>query len=251
MKTFYRYKIRIEYNGSSFHGWQRQDNLRTVQGCIEEAIEKMTGQKVLVEGAGRTDTGVHATGQVGHFDLKQYLSPHRIQDGLNFYLRDLGVVIFQVDEVEPTFHARFSALSRTYHYHIINRRAPLAIEHFRAWHVIAHLNFEAMQLASKHLVGHHDFSAFRSSECQSNSPLKTLTQFDMHKNGDRLTAVIKARSFLHNQVRIMIGTLKMIGEGKWNEDGLLRILLNKDRTMAGPTAPPYGLYLVDVGYEEE
>lgn len=251
MKTFYRYKIGIEYDGSSFHGWQRQDNLRTVQGAIEEAIEKITGQKVLVEGAGRTDTGVHASGQVGHFDLDKQYSPHRLQDGLNSYLREFGAAIFNVEEVVPPFHARFSALSRTYHYHIINRRAPLALERFRAWHVIAPLDFEAMQRAAQHLIGHHDFSAFRSSACQSNSALKTLTQFDIHRQDDRLTAVIKARSFLHNQVRIMIGTLKMVGEGKWNEDDLLRILSNKDRTRAGATAPPHGLYLVDVGYEEE
>jgi tRNA pseudouridine38-40 synthase len=248
MKTVYRYKIAIEYDGSSFHGWQRQDNLKTVQGCIEKAIEKMTDQKVLVEGAGRTDAGVHATRQIGHFDLTKHYSPHRIQDGLNFYLKEVGVVIFGVEEVEPPFHARFSATSRTYHYQIVNRRAPLSLDRFRAWHVIVPLDVEVMQNAAKHLIGHHDFSAFRSSECQSNSALKTLTQFDIYKKGDRLTAIIKARSFLHNQVRIMIGTLKMIGESKWDEDDLLRILLSKDRTLAGPTAPPHGLYLVDVGY---
>ncbi len=250
MKTYHRYKIGIEYDGSSFCGWQRQDVLRTVQGCIEEAIQGMTGQKVLVEGAGRTDTGVHATGQVGHFDLDKYYPPHRIQDGLNFYLKGLGVVIFNVEKVDPPFHARFSATSRTYHYHILNRRSPSALDRFRAWHVVMPLDFEAMKNASKHLVGHHDFSAFRSSKCQSNNPVKTLTQFDIHKEGDRLTAIIKARSFLHNQVRVMMGTLKMIGSGHWEEDDLLRILLNKDRIKAGPTAPPHGLYLVDVGYEK-
>ncbi|MBY0281066.1 MAG: tRNA pseudouridine(38-40) synthase TruA [Alphaproteobacteria bacterium] len=249
MPFSFRYKVYIEYDGSFFHGWQRQKNLVTVQASIEDALEAIMGYKPLVEGAGRTDTGVHATGQVGHFDLNKQYSSFRLKDALNAHLRDKGVVILKLQEADPDFHARFSALSRTYHYHIVNRRTPLALDRLRAWHVILNLDVQAMQQAANHLIGSHDFSSFRSADCQSNSALKTLTQFDIKQEGERIIATIKARSFLHNQVRIMMGTLKRIGEGKWSPADLLRILEAKDRTIAGPTAPPHGLYLIDVGYE--
>jgi tRNA pseudouridine38-40 synthase len=247
--SYFRYKVCIEYDGSFFHGWQRQKNLVTVQASIEDALEAIVGYKPLVEGAGRTDTGVHATGQIGHFDLNKQYSCFRLRDALNAHLRDKGVVILEIQEVDPDFHARFSAVSRTYHYHILNRRTPLALDRLRAWHVVLDLDVRAMQEAANHLIGSHDFSSFRSVDCQSNSALKTLTQFDITQEGERITSTIKARSFLHNQVRIMMGTLKKIGEGKWKPIDLLRILEAKDRTIAGPTAPPHGLYLVDVGYE--
>lgn len=245
---YYRYKIWIEYDGSFFHGWQRQKNLITVQASIEDVLKKITGQNILVEGAGRTDTGVHATGQVGHFDLSKNYPSFRLKDALNAHLRDKGVVILKVQECDLNFHARFSAISRTYHYQIINRRTPLALDRLRAWHVISTLNVEAMQKAAQYLIGSHDFSSFRSADCQSNSPLKTLSRFDITQQGEKIIAIIKARSFLHNQVRIMMGTLKRIGEGKWDSCDLLRILDARDRRLAGPTAPPHGLCLVDVGY---
>lgn len=248
-QPYYRYKVWIEYDGSFFHGWQRQKELVTVQASIEDAVEAIVGHKVLVEGAGRTDTGVHATGQIGHFDLVKHYPAHRLKDALNAYLREKGVVILDVQETDQRFHARFSAVSRTYNYHIVNRRTPLALDRLRAWHVICKLDVIRMQHAANHLIGSHDFSSFRSADCQSNSALKTLSQFDIRQEGERIIATIKARSFLHNQVRIMMGTLKRVGEGKWGPEDLLRILEAKDRTRAGSTAPAHGLYLVDVGYE--
>ncbi len=251
----YRYKITIEYDGRCFHGWQSQSHpvhgvLTTVQGLIQKAVFKITGQTVLVEGAGRTDAGVHATGQVGHFDLTTFYPVGRLLDALNFYMRDQGCVVLKVESVPLTFHARFSAFYRTYHYQIVNRRAPLALDQFRAWHVISPLDVKAMDQAAQHLVGHHDFSAFRASECQGKTPFKTLTRFTFQQEGERIIAIIQARSFLHNQVRIMMGTLKKIGEGKWAEEDLIRIRDEKKRELAGPTAPAWGLCLVDVGYED-
>lgn len=248
-QNYYRYKIWIEYDGSFFHGWQRQKDLVTVQASIEDAVEAIVGCKTLVEGAGRTDTGVHATGQVGHFDLFKHYPAFRLKDALNAHLREKGIVILNVEEVDSKFHARFSATSRTYNYYIVNRRTPLALDRLRAWHVISKLDVIRMQTAANHLIGTHDFSSFRSAECQSNSALKTLSQFNIRQEGERIIATIKARSFLHNQVRIMMGTLKRIGEGKWEPEDLLRILAAKDRTLAGSTAPAHGLHLVDVGYE--
>lgn len=250
MQSYYRYKIWIEYDGSFFYGWQRQKSLITVQASIEDALETIVGQKTLVEGAGRTDTGVHATGQIGHFDLNKHYPSFRLTDALNAYLRDKGVVILKAQECDANFHARFSATSRTYNYRIINRRTPLALDRLRAWHVIPKLDIDAMQEAASHLIGSHDFSSFRSAHCQSNSSFKTLSQFDIKQEGELIMTTIKARSFLHNQVRIMMGTLKWIGEGKWKPMDLSRILEAKDRTLAGPTAPPHGLCLVDVGYEK-
>lgn len=253
MSGFYRYKIIIEYDGSRFHGWQRQSHpltgeLVTVQGALEIAVFKLTKKEVLVEGAGRTDKGVHATGQVGHFEIDKYFAPLQLRDALNFYLRDQGVSVLMIEEVDHTFHARFSATSRTYHYRIINRRAPLAIDPERAWHVMAPLDVKGMQEAAKELVGHYDFSAFRAAECQGKSPLKTLNRFDITQQDDHIVAVIESRSFLHNQVRIMMGTLKRVGEGKWNHEDVIRIRDSKQRVLAGPTAPAHGLYLAEVSY---
>ena len=253
MSVIYRYKIKIEYDGGRFHGWQRQSHplkghLATVQGTLETALLKITGQATLVEGAGRTDTGVHATGQVAHFDLRKPFPPARLVDALNFYVREVGVSILHAEEAPLTFHARFSATSRTYQYHIINRRSPLALDKYRAWQVITPLNIKLMQEATEELLGHRDFSAFRAAECQGKSPFKTLTLFDIVEKDDKIIATIQARSFLHHQVRIMVGTLKLIGEGKWNKDNLIRIRESRQRKSAGPTAPAHGLYLVDVSY---
>jgi len=258
-----KYKIVIEYNGANFHGWQRQVNphttevLRTVQGTIEDAIFNITGQHVTVDGAGRTDRGVHATGQVAHFVLEEVAGkknppPHRLLDALNFYVQGHGASILAVTPVGEDFHARFSATYRQYEYKIINRRAPLTIDIDRAWQVSQPLDVELMQQAANFLIGYHDFSAFRAAECQSKNPCKTLDVFQLqsfHQGGaQHITATIRSRSFLHNQVRIMMGTLKMVGEGKWRPEDVLMILESRDRKKAGPTAPPFGLYLTMVGY---
>ncbi|MCX7338473.1 MAG: tRNA pseudouridine(38-40) synthase TruA [Alphaproteobacteria bacterium] len=247
----FRYKILIEYDGCRFHGWQRQDGVKTVQASIEDALCKMVKHETLVEGAGRTDAGVHATGQVGHFDLLKFYDCCRLLQGMNHYLRNSGVVIVDVKEVPLFFHARFSAINRTYNYCIANRQAPLALDHDRAWHVMLPLDVALMREAAQIFVGHHDFSAFRASACQSKTPHKTVTRFDIEtaEDGQKIKAIIEARSFLHNQVRIMMGTLKLVGRGKLTPSDLKTILETGDRTLAGPTAPPHGLYLVDVGYK--
>ena len=253
MSDLYRYKITIEYDGTRFHGWQRQSHplkgeLITVQSALEKAAFKLTKQQALVEGAGRTDAGVHATGQVCHFEIHKYFPPLKVRDALNFYLQDQGVSVLVVEEVDSTFHARFSATLRTYNYHIINRRAPLSLDTQRAWHVMAPLDVELMREAAQELVGHYDFSAFRAAECQGKSPLKTLSRFDIVAEKDRIVAIIESRSFLHNQVRIMMGTLKRVGEGKWTREDVIRIRDSKQRHLSGPTAPAYGLYLTGVSY---
>jgi len=253
MSALYRYKITIEYDGTRFCGWQRQSHplkgeLITVQGALSIAVFKLTKQQVLVEGAGRTDAGVHATGQVGHFDLDKYFPPLQLRDALNFYLQDQGVSVLEVEEADNTFHARFSATVRTYNYCIINRRAPLVIDPERAWHVMAPLDVGAMQEAAKELVGHYDFSAFRATKCQGKNPVKTLTRFDVVAEKDRIVATIQSRSFLHHQVRIMMGTLKRVGEGKWTREDVIKIRDSKQRHLSGPTAPAYGLYLTGVSY---
>lgn len=250
----YRYKIKVEYDGGRFYGWQRQSHpltgeLITVQGVIEAALLKVTGHKILVEGAGRTDTGVHATGQVAHFDLSKPFSLSRIADALNFYIREAGVSILETEEVPPDFHARFSATSRTYEYHIINRRSPLALDKHRAWQVIPSLNLDRMREATQELLGHRDFSAFRAAECQGKTPFKTLTRFDIAEEKGKIIVTIQSRSFLHHQVRIMMGTLKLIGEGRWTKDDLIRIRDSGQRKWAGPTAPAHGLYLINVSYD--
>ena len=248
MNNITRYKVIIEYDGSYFYGWQRQRNISSVQQTIEEAIYSLTGENILVEGAGRTDTGVHATGQVAHFDLKKQFLPYRLQDGLNHYLREKNIIILKVEQVDHFFHARFSAISRTYHYKIINRRAPCALERKRVWHIVKPLDIDLMHQAAQKLIGHHDFSAFRAAECQAKTPLKTMINFTVSHKDETIIAVIKARSFLHNQVRIMMGSLKMVGLKEWSLEKFEDVFKQKNRTLAGPTAPPHGLYLVDVGY---
>lgn len=247
-----RYKLTIEYEGNRFNGWQRQQSNSSVQGTIEQGFKTVFQTEVLVEGAGRTDAGVHALGQVAHVDLPGDNLPHRVCDGLNFFLRDRGVAVLNVEIVPDTFHARFSAIGRIYEYRILNRRAPLVLEANRAWHVIGPLDILKMQEATTHFLGHHNFTSFRATLCQAPSPFKTIDVFNISHTstpeGDYITAQIASRSFLHNQVRIMIGTLKQIGEGRLSPEDIPSILQACDRRASGPTAPPQGLYLKRVNY---
>ena len=243
-----RYRLTIEYDGGAFVGWQRQDNGPSVQGALEDAIEKLSAERVTVHGAGRTDAGVHALGQVAHFDLEKAFAPDRVRDALNHFLRPAPVAVLEANLVAPDFHARFSATQRHYLYRILVRRPPPVLERGRVWHVVHALDAEAMDAAAKALVGKHDFTTFRSAECQANSPLKTLDRLDVRKAADEVHIEASARSFLHNQVRSMVGSLKLVGEGKWRARDLAGALAARDRSRCGPVAPPDGLYLVKVDY---
>lgn len=244
-----RFKLTIEYDGAPFCGWQRQDNGPSVQQALEEAIEKFSQQRVIVHGAGRTDAGVHALAQVAHFDLDKDVDSDTVRDAINFHLKPQPIAVVAAAAVPAEFHARFSARSRSYIYRIVNRRAPLALDRGRAWHVPApKLDAEAMHDAGQRLVGLHDFTSFRSTECQADSALKTLDAISVKRHGDGISLAVTARSFLHNQVRIITGTLKLVGEGKWSADDVTAALEAKDRTKGGPTAPPDGLYLTRVQY---
>jgi tRNA pseudouridine38-40 synthase len=243
-----RYKVQIEYDGSRFVGWQRQTNGLSVQAILEAAIARLTGEEVAVTAAGRTDAGVHATGQVAHFTTARDYTSDTIRDALNFHMKPKPVAIVRAEQVDDTFHARFSAVGRSYLYRIINRRAPLALDHNRAWWVAVPLNVDAMNEGASHLLGHHDFTSFRASACQAKSPIKTLDTLSITRDGEHIAIVAAARSFLHHQVRNMVGTLKMVGEGKWQPDDVRRALEARARKAGGVTAPPEGLYLTEVQY---
>lgn len=244
-----RYRLTIEYDGSGFVGWQRQDNGPSVQQALEDAVAGFCGERTHVQGAGRTDAGVHATGQAAHVDIVKPTSADIVRDALNAHLRPAPVSVLAVAAVDETFHARFSATGRRYLYRIVNRRAPLALDAGRAWQVGAPLDDGAMRDAASRLLGHHDFTTFRSAACQARSPFKTLDRLDVTRLGDEIRLEIAARSFLHNQVRIMTGTLKLVGEGKWSARDVADALAACDRTRGGPTAPPDGLYLAEVRYD--
>lgn len=244
-----RFKLTIEYDGTPYCGWQRQANGPSVQAALEEALEKLQAGFIIVRGAGRTDTGVHATGQVIHIDLPRDWPASKLMDALNFHLQPHPVAVVAAEIAAPDFDARFSAKGRHYLYRIIDRRAPLAVEANRAWHVKTRLDVAAMDRAAKRLLGTHDFTTFRSAHCQSKSPLKTLDRLDVTRVGEDLIEVrASARSFLHNQVRSMVGSVKLVGEGKWTEERLTEVLEAKDHTKCGALAPPAGLYLVGVDY---
>jgi len=243
-----RYRLTIEYDGRPFVGWQRQENGPSIQAALEEAIPKFCGETVTVFAAGRTDTGVHALGQVVHIDLERETSPDEIQGALNFHLKPAPVAVLDVAEVAPEFHARFDAKARHYLYRIVNRRAPLTIQAGLAWRVPVPLDVEAMQAGANLLIGKHDFTTFRSIQCQSRSPVKTLDVFEFTRTGDVIEARVKARSFLHHQVRSMVGTLKLVGEGSWTVEDVRLALEARDRTALGLNAPPDGLYLTKVDY---
>ena len=251
-----RFKCTVEYDGTGFVGWQRQDNGASVQGAIERAILGFCGEAVTVHAAGRTDAGVHAAGQVIHFDLARAASAKTVRDALNDHLRrnEAGgarrIAVLAAEPVDSMFHARTSATGRVYRYVIVNRTAPLALERERAWHVFAPLDAAAMNAAAQHLIGKHDFTTFRSVHCQADSPVKTLDRLAVSRDGDHVTVDAAARSFLHNQVRAMTGTLVRVGEGKWAPADVAAALAACDRARAGPTAPAHGLTLLAVRYGE-
>ena len=244
-----RYKLTIEYDGRPFCGWQIQQHLPSVQAALEAAVKALSGEDARVHGAGRTDAGVHALGQVAHVDLARAFPPGRLRDGLNAHLRPHPIGVLSVEIVPETFEARFSAIRRHYLYRIVNRRANLALDVGRVWRVPKALDAEAMQAAAQRLIGKHDFTTFRDTECQAKSPDKTLDQLDVRRNGEAVSIVTSARSFLHSQVRSMVGSLVWVGEGRWMPDDLQRALEARDRRACGPVAPPEGLYLVRVDYD--
>jgi tRNA pseudouridine38-40 synthase len=243
-----RYKLLIEYDGAPFAGWQIQAGALTVQGALTAAVEAFAHEKVSVQGAGRTDAGVHAIGQVAHIELQKDWGSDTVRDALTAQLRPHPVAVLSAERVPETFDARFSALARHYVYRIINRRADLALERGRAWRVPRPLDSAAMQLAAQGLLGKHDFTTFRATECQAKSPVKTLDRLDVVREGQEIRVFASARSFLHHQVRSIVGSLVLVGEGRWSADDLAAVLAARDRTACGPLAPPDGLYLVRVEY---
>ena len=243
-----RYKLTIEYDGGPFVGWQIQDNGPSVQGVLAAAVEAFCGEKVSVQGAGRTDAGVHALAQVGHVDLAKDWDGDTVRDALNAHLRPHPVAVIAAERVDDSFDARFSAIRRHYLYRIINRRADLTFERGRAWRIAKPLDISAMQAAAQRLIGRHDFTTFRNVECQAKSPVKTLDQLDVHRRADDVQVMASARSFLHSQVRSMVGALALVGEGKWTVDDVSVALAKRDRAACAPVAPPDGLYLARVEY---
>lgn len=243
-----RYRLTLEYDGGGFVGWQRQANGLSLQEVLEEAAFRFCGERVTSHAAGRTDAGVHAAGQVVHLDIEKATDESTLRDALNFHMKPHPIVVLAAAGVDDGFHARFSAKARLYRYVILNRRAAPALERGRVWWVSAPLDLDAMQAGAALLIGQHDFSSFRAAECQARSPVKTLDRLDFAREGERITLAAEARSFLHHQVRNMVGTLKLVGEGKWPPAEVGRILAARDRREAGPTAPADGLTLVAVRY---
>lgn len=245
-----RYRLDLEYDGTRYAGWQRQAGQPSIQESIERAIFALSGEEVTLKGAGRTDAGVHALHQVAHFDLGKTFTGDKLRDAINAHLtvaRDT-IAILSAAEVDDTFDARFSARARHYLYRIGNRRAPFALDRDRVWHVRKHLDVDRMQAAADRLVGHHDFTTFRSVQCQAKSPIKTLDRLDVTRVGDEIEIRASARSFLHNQVRSLVGTLKKVGEGSWTPDDVQKALEARSRAFCGPVAPAHGLYLIGVDY---
>jgi tRNA pseudouridine38-40 synthase len=243
-----RYKLTIEYDGTPFVGWQVQENGVSIQGLLTQAIAAFCSETVSIQGAGRTDAGVHALGQVAHVDLAKDWDTDSVRDAVNAHLRPHPIAVLAAERVAVDFDARFSARKRHYLYRIVNRRPDLALDRGRAWRVARPLDAAAMHAAAQHLVGKHDFTTFRAAECQAKSPLKTLDRLDVARDGDEVRITAAARSFLHHQVRSMVGSLAFVGEGKWSADDLARALAARARKACGPVAPPDGLYLVRVEY---
>ncbi len=245
-----RYKLTIEYDGNGFCGWQKQSLQPSIQQALEEAVAAFCGEECEVTGAGRTDAGVHASGQVAHVDLPRDYEAFKVMQGINFHMieRAPSIAIINAEAVDDSFHARFSATRRFYRYRIINRRARLALDYKRAWHVATELDIAKMRRASLILLGTHDFTSFRDSECQAKSPVKTIDNIAIEQIDDEIIIAVAARSFLHHQVRIMVGTLANIGTGRFAENFIEEALKARNRANAGPTAPAEGLYLTKVEY---
>lgn len=255
----FRYKLTIEYDGTPYAGWQIQTDRMSVQEALQIAAQKFCGEAAEVVGAGRTDAGVHATAQVAHIDLPKEMPPFRVMQGINYYLfneeqdtqpnKDTNrIAVIAAEAVSNDFHARFSATKRRYLYRIINRRARLGLEHGRAWNVVEPLDEQKMQEAANLLIGHHDFSSFRDTQCQAKSPIKTLEELKIIRLGNEIHITTSGRSFLHHQVRIMTGTLALVGKGRWKVADVQKALDAKTRSAAGLTAPAAGLYLIGVDY---
>lgn len=245
-----RYRLILEYDGTPFCGWQRQADRMSVQQALEEALQKFCGETIRVQAAGRTDAGVHATGQVVSFNLATPKSPFRVREALNYHLRPHPVAVLEAEAVPEDFEARFSAIARHYRYRILNRRAPAALLRHQAWHVPMALDAERMHEAAQTILGRHDFSTFRAAECQASSPVRTLDRFEVHREGEEIVIEASARSFLHSQVRSMVGSLKLVGEGKWSSADFRAALDAAQRARCGPLAPPHGLYLTGVDYPD-
>ena len=243
-----RWRLTVEYDGGPFMGWQRQDHGPSVQQTLEDAIERMTGERAAFTAAGRTDAGVHALAMPVHVDVTKALTAHRLREGLNALVRPQPVSVLEAEEVANDWHARFSCTGRRYLYRILNRRAPPALDRGRAWHIAVPLDAETMQAGAAMLIGRHDFTTFRSAQCQSDSPVKTLDQLDVRREGDEILVEAAARSFLHHQVRSMVGCLALVGRGQWRPDDMGKALDARDRAALGLNAPPHGLYFAGASY---
>ncbi|HEX8667736.1 MAG TPA: tRNA pseudouridine(38-40) synthase TruA [Allosphingosinicella sp.] len=246
-----RFRLTVEYDGGRFMGWQRQEHGPSVQQAIEEAVTAITGEAAAVHAAGRTDAGVHALAMAAHVDVARDITPYRLAEGLNARLRPLPVAILRAETVADDWHARFSCVGRRYVYRIVNRRAPLALDAGRAWRVKVPLDAAAMHDAAQALVGRHDFTTFRSAQCQSESPVKTLDRLDVRRSDDTIEVEAAARSFLHHQVRSMVGCLELVGRGKWSAGDLRAALEARDRAALGFNAPPGGLYFAEALYPDD
>jgi tRNA pseudouridine38-40 synthase len=243
-----RWRLTIEYDGRPFMGWQRQDHGPSVQQALEEALRRMTGEEAAFTAAGRTDAGVHALAMPTHVDIAKPLTPHRLREGLNALVRPQPISVLEVEQVADDWHARFSCVGRRYRYRILCRRAPPALDSGRVWHIAVPLDLDAMREGAVHLVGRHDFTTFRSAHCQSDSPVKTLDRLEVSRPGDEIHIEAAARSFLHHQVRSMVGCLAMVGRGQWAPDDMRKALEACDRAALGLNAPPHGLYFVEAVY---
>ena len=243
-----RWRLTIEYDGGPFMGWQRQDHGPSIQQTLEEALERMIGEQTQVLAAGRTDAGVHALAMSAHVDVMKSLTPHRLREGLNALVRPHPISVLEVEPVADDWHARFSCVGRRYLYRILNRRAPPALDTGRVWNIPVTLDIDAMREGAAHLIGRHDFTTFRSAQCQSDSPVKTLDELDVQKAGEEIHVTAAARSFLHHQVRSMVGCLALVGRGQWSPEDMRKALEARDRSALGFNAPPHGLYFVEALY---
>ena len=245
-----RWRLTIEYDGGPFMGWQRQEHGPSVQQALEEALQRMTGEQATFTAAGRTDAGVHALRMSTHVDVAKSLTAHRLREGLNALVRPQPISVLEVEQVADDWHARFSCIGRRYLYRVLERRAPPALDNGRVWHIPVPLDLEAMRAGAAMLVGRHDFTTFRSAQCQSDSPVKTLDSLDVSRAGEEIHVTAAARSFLHHQVRSMVGCLAMVGRGQWTAQDMGKALEARDRAELGFNAPPHGLYFVEAIYRD-